>query len=55
MDQSALLELQDPMRAGGGLDVMREALSLVLQALIDAEAVGDQQKCTVLITKSAQG
>jgi transposase-like protein len=26
------------LRAGGGLDVVREALALVLQALIDAEA-----------------
>ena len=36
--QSALSELLDALRAGGDLDVVREALGLVLQALIDAEA-----------------
>ena len=38
LDQSALSELLDALRAGGDLDVVREALALVLQALIDAEA-----------------
>jgi putative transposase len=38
LDQSALLELQDAIRAGGSIDVIREGLTLVLQALIDAEA-----------------
>jgi hypothetical protein len=36
--QSALSELLDALRAGGDLDVIREGLALVLQALIDAEA-----------------
>jgi putative transposase len=36
--QSALSELLDALRAGEDLDVVREALALVLQALIDAEA-----------------
>jgi putative transposase len=38
LDQSALSELVGALRAGGGLDVVRQALALVLQALIDAEA-----------------
>jgi hypothetical protein len=38
LNQSALSELLDALRAGGDLDVLREALTLVLQALIDAEA-----------------
>jgi putative transposase len=38
LDESALSELLVALRAGGGLDVVREALALVLQALIDAEA-----------------
>ena len=38
LDQSALSELLDALRAGGDLDVVREALGLVLQALIEAEA-----------------
>lgn len=38
LDQSALNDLLDAMRAGGNLDVMREAMELVLQALVDAEA-----------------
>jgi putative transposase len=38
LDQSALSELVDTLRAGGDLDVVREALALVLQALIEAEA-----------------
>jgi putative transposase len=38
LDQSALSDLLDALRAGGDLDVVREALALVLQALIDAEA-----------------
>ena len=36
--QSALSELLDAIRAGGSLDVMREAMTLVLQELIEAEA-----------------
>jgi putative transposase len=38
LSQSALCELLDAMRAGGSLDVMREAMTLVLQELIEAEA-----------------
>jgi transposase-like protein len=38
LSQSALSELLDALRAGGDLDVVREGLALVLQALIDAEA-----------------
>jgi transposase-like protein len=38
LDQSVLSELLDALRAGGNLDVMREAMQLVLQALIDVEA-----------------
>jgi putative transposase len=38
LDQSALSELLDALRAGGDLDVFREGLALVLQALIEAEA-----------------
>jgi putative transposase len=38
LDESAMSELLAALRAGGGLDVVREALALVLQALIDAEA-----------------
>jgi Transposase, Mutator family len=38
LSKAALSELLDALRAGGDLDVIREALALVLQALIDAEA-----------------
>jgi hypothetical protein len=38
LDQSALAELLDALRSGGDLDFMREAMQLVLQALIDLEA-----------------
>ena len=39
LDQSALTELLDALRSGGNdLDFMREAMQLVLQALIDLEA-----------------
>jgi len=38
LDESAMSDLLVALRAGGGLDVVREALALVLQALIDAEA-----------------
>jgi hypothetical protein len=38
LNQSALNELLDALRAGGDLDVIREGLALVLQALIDTEA-----------------
>ena len=38
LSQSALSELLDAMRAGGSIDVMREAMTIVLQELIEAEA-----------------
>jgi putative transposase len=38
LDESAMTDLLAALRAGGGLDIVREALGLVLQALIDAEA-----------------
>jgi putative transposase len=38
LNQSALNDLLDALRAGGDLDVIRQALTLVLQALIEAEA-----------------
>jgi putative transposase len=38
LSKSALSDLLDALRAGGDLDVIREGLALVLQALIDAEA-----------------
>ena len=38
LPQSALSELLDAIRAGGSVDVMREAMTLVLQELIEAEA-----------------
>jgi transposase-like protein len=37
-DEGAMADLLLALRAGGGLDVVREALALMLQALIDAEA-----------------
>lgn len=37
LDQSALTDLLDALRSGGDLDFMREAVQLVLQALIDLE------------------
>jgi transposase-like protein len=38
LDKSAIADLLGALRAGGDLDVIREGLALVLQALIDAEA-----------------
>ena len=38
LDQSALTELLDALRAGGDMDFMREAMQLVLQELIELEA-----------------
>jgi hypothetical protein len=38
LDQGAIADLLDALRAGGDLDVIREGLALVLQALIEAEA-----------------
>jgi putative transposase len=38
LSKSALSDLLDALRAGGDLDLIREALALVLQALIDTEA-----------------
>jgi putative transposase len=38
LDESAMTDLLAALRAGGGLDVVCEALGLVLQALINADA-----------------
>jgi hypothetical protein len=38
LSKSAVSDLLDALRAGGDLDLIREGLALVLQALIDAEA-----------------
>ena len=38
LSQSALSELLDAIRAGGSVDVMREAMTFVLQELIELEA-----------------
>jgi putative transposase len=38
LDQSVLSELLNALRVGGDMDFMREAMQLVLQALIDLEA-----------------
>ena len=38
LDQSSLSDLLDAVRAGGDLDFIREAMQLVLQALIELEA-----------------
>ena len=38
LSQSALSELLDAIRAGGSEDVLREAMTLVLQELIELEA-----------------
>lgn len=38
LDKSAIADLLDALRAGGDLDIIREGLAVVLQALIEAEA-----------------
>lgn len=38
LSQSALSELLAAIRAGGSIDVMRDAMTLVLQELIELEA-----------------
>ena len=38
LSQSALNELLEAIRAGDGIDTLREAMRLVLQELIEAEA-----------------
>ncbi len=38
LDQSVLSELADAFKSGDGLDLIREAVRLVLQELIEAEA-----------------
>jgi hypothetical protein len=38
LSQSALSELLDAIRAGGSVDVLREAMAFVLQELIEPEA-----------------
>ena len=37
LSQSALSDLLDAIRAGGSVDVMREAMTFVLQVLIELE------------------
>jgi hypothetical protein len=41
LSKSAMTDLLDALRAGGDLDVIREGLAFVLQALIEAEATLD--------------
>lgn len=55
LDQSALTDLLDALRSGGDLDFMREAMQLVLQALIDLEATqvigaGRYERCETRTT-----
>jgi putative transposase len=38
LTQSDVTELLDALRAGGGIDVIRRGVELVLQALIETEA-----------------
>jgi hypothetical protein len=38
LDQSALTELLDALRAGGDMDFMQEGMQFVLQAAIEFEA-----------------
>ena len=45
LSKSALSDLLDALRAGGDLDVIREGLALVLQALIDTEATQHIPPC----------
>lgn len=40
LDESALYAILDAVRDGGGIDVLREGMRFVLQALIDLEAAG---------------
>ena len=39
LSQSDLSELLDTIRAGGDIDLIRSSVEMVLQTLIDAEAV----------------
>jgi transposase-like protein len=38
LDQSVLMELLEALRAGGSIDIVREALAFILQALIEVDA-----------------
>ena len=40
LSQSALLEVLDALKASDSTDVIRQALQVMLQQLIDAEATG---------------
>jgi putative transposase len=59
LDESAIADLLDALRAGSHLDVIREGLALVLQALINAEAaqhIGAQPyECTDTRTAHRNG
>ena len=58
MDQSALLELFDAVKAAGADDVVRSAVETVLQALIDAEAtalIGAAARAPRPVPRSATG
>ncbi|MER6695241.1 hypothetical protein ABT329_41250, partial [Streptomyces minutiscleroticus] len=45
LDQSALLELLEALKAADADDVVRQALQAVLQALIEAYFTGSSQTC----------
>ena len=58
LDQSALLELLDALKAGDADDVVRRAVEAVFQALIDAEAtarIGAEPKRTETRTTQRNG
>jgi putative transposase len=59
LDKSAIADLLDALRTGGDLDIIREGLAVVLQALIDAEATevigADRYQRTASRTTTATG
>jgi putative transposase len=55
LHQSALTDLLDALRSGGDLDFLREAMQLVLQALIELEAtpvIGAGRRDLVLLPQA---
>ena len=54
LSKSALSDLLDALRAGGDLDVIREASALVLQALIDAEAAQRHRRSAAMSAPSSR-